>query len=344
MNLKKLLTIAAAAALLPFGLAAPPASADPVYNTRGPDVTVYNTPGGQIVGGRLWNTSCAMYSSTVVRCRTVIWATMIEYTGGRYQNRTGWHFNNLTYLPSDRAAWAANPLGRTGEFTNAGRRWKTECDTPATGRGACRSYIWTRYIQASGGRYSTVDGWVFNNQVLFSSATIAPVDALPVHVLDRAVLTPAGLGPIQRLSSMEDHARLGYALAPSGGDCRQYTSAAPLQARGIDVRAGEYPEERSPLYTMRVTTPNVKTDMGAHVGMTIAQVRALHPELTLVTKSGLYTGNSLTFATIRDGDDELIFYVGENRNESNMPYPSNGSRVTSIESAGYSAQWGGDGC
>ena len=126
------------------------AEAAPVYDPPKPAVTVYNTPGVQFVNGRTWRTQCDMYSSNVVRCRTEIWATQTQRDGGRYVTRSGWVFNNLTYKPSPRSSWKGNPLGETGTWTAAdGRKWRTECDTAATGRGGCRSYITADVIAAS---------------------------------------------------------------------------------------------------------------------------------------------------------------------------------------------------
>jgi len=94
--------------------------------------------------------------------------------GGVYVQKTGWNFNNMTYLPyMKRSQWASNPLGYTGQWTSTdGRKWRTECDTPATGGNGCRSYIWASYItsalDARGNRtYSWTNGWLFNNIVRF---------------------------------------------------------------------------------------------------------------------------------------------------------------------------------
>lgn len=136
-------------------------------------VDVYTTPGLHNVNGRQWKTDCTQYSSTVTRCRTEIVATQITLQGGRYVSKTGWVFNNLTYLPSARSQWAGNPLAISGEHTLSERRWLTECDTPRTGANACRSYIWTNYITSAqtpnGWVHSPTSGWVFNNIVKFSS-------------------------------------------------------------------------------------------------------------------------------------------------------------------------------
>lgn len=135
---------------------------------------LYSTPGFHVVNGRRWYTSCEPYSQTV-RCRTEIWSTQAQHSGGRFTAKTGWHFNNLTYLPlMTRTQWANNPLGHTGEFTSNGRRWRTECDTAATGRNGCRSFIWSPNLvqakKAADGSWSyyLADAWVFNNIVRFS--------------------------------------------------------------------------------------------------------------------------------------------------------------------------------
>ncbi|MDO5735091.1 MAG: NPCBM/NEW2 domain-containing protein [Propionibacteriaceae bacterium] len=144
----------------------------PSPSTGGP-VNVYTTPGFHFVNGRHWWTTCEPYSQTT-RCRTQIWSTQVEAKGGTFVSTTGWHFNNLTYLPSARSLWKNNPLGNTGSWTdNAGRDWMTECDTDRTGGNGCRTWIYTHVVEATakpGGGYSyrTAQKWVFNNLVLFS--------------------------------------------------------------------------------------------------------------------------------------------------------------------------------
>lgn len=135
-------------------------------------VNLYTTPGRHTYNGRQWNTNCAPYSQTV-RCTTEIWATQVKVVGNRYVHVTGWTFNNLTYVASPRSLWANNPLGETGEWVSNDRRWRTDCDSRITGRGGCRSYIWSRIVTATpqgGGAYTytSTGGWVFNNIVHFS--------------------------------------------------------------------------------------------------------------------------------------------------------------------------------
>lgn len=133
----------------------------------------YVQPGLFHINGRWWVTVCEPYSQTV-RCRTDIWATTVSEVKGNFVTHAGWAFNNYTYLPRmTRAQWAANPLGREGAWTAAdGREWRTECDTPATGKGGCRSHIRASVIEAlpradGGYDYAWTNKWVFNNMVLF---------------------------------------------------------------------------------------------------------------------------------------------------------------------------------
>ncbi len=135
-------------------------------------VDVYTTPGYHKLNGREWITSCEPYSVTE-RCRTYIYATQAQLISGKVVQRNGWFFNNLTYKASPRSVWKNNPLGYTNEWTtDEGRRWRTECDTPATGGNACRSYIWTNtldYVKQSDGSYAYKPNtkFVFNNIVRF---------------------------------------------------------------------------------------------------------------------------------------------------------------------------------
>lgn len=138
---------------------------------------VYATPGTWRVNGRQWRTSCERYSQTQ-RCRTQIWATTVTEVGGRFVQTSGWVHNNLTYLPMTPDRWATNPLGHTGRWSSAGRQWRTECHTPATGYG-CRVYIYAKKIVASPNRaggydYSWQWRWVLNNMVQFAKPATRP--------------------------------------------------------------------------------------------------------------------------------------------------------------------------
>ena len=134
---------------------------------------LYTTPGEHEVNGRRWRTTCVPYSQTQ-QCRTEIWGTTISQVGSRFVQSNGWVFNNMTYAASPRALWKGNPLGNAGEWTATnGRRWRTACDTPETGRNGCRSYIESDAIslitRANGSKYyQWVREFRFNNMVRFS--------------------------------------------------------------------------------------------------------------------------------------------------------------------------------
>ncbi|WP_143570925.1 hypothetical protein [Tessaracoccus sp. ZS01] len=127
---------------------------------------VYTTPGTHTLNGRQWMTVCAAYSPTIDRCRTEIYATQITRdAAGRFTQANGWAFNNLTYKPVAHNLWGNNPLATPGEWTEGGRRWRTECGTAATGKDGCRSYIHGTAYTSVGGRIEAVNQWMFNNIV-----------------------------------------------------------------------------------------------------------------------------------------------------------------------------------
>lgn len=133
-----------------------------------PMMEVYTVDGERTVNGRQWRTRCEPYSATA-RCFTDIWGTTIKRDGDRYVRTDGWVFNSLTYRWSPRPLWKNNPLGYANDgWTNAGRAWRTECDTAVTGRGACRSFVMATVVSWTGSGYRQETRWVFNNMVLFS--------------------------------------------------------------------------------------------------------------------------------------------------------------------------------
>jgi len=153
---------------------AQPIQTPPTEDDRRDDRSApYTLPGLHEVNGRQWYTTCQKYSITE-RCRTEIWADTVVTVDGRHQVKKAWVFNNLTYVKSPRSAWLGNPLAETGEWTaEDGRQWRTECDTAATGTGACRSYVRATLISAQpdgrgGYRFTQVNDWTVNNIVLFS--------------------------------------------------------------------------------------------------------------------------------------------------------------------------------
>ena len=139
-----------------------------------PEQAVYVVPGYHKVNGRYWWTECEKYSSNTVRCTTDIYASTVYQKDGAWYSQNTWVFNNLTYLPSPRHLWANNPLGGFGEVGRShswtatdGRKWRTECDTSKTGRGACRNYAVSTTASLVNGRVVQSDKEVFNGIVRF---------------------------------------------------------------------------------------------------------------------------------------------------------------------------------
>ncbi|RMB57764.1 hypothetical protein EAX62_14960 [Tessaracoccus antarcticus] len=255
---------------------------------------MYTTPGGQISGGRLWNTTCEKYSSNVVRCRAEIWGTQVQYRGGRYVSTTGWMFNNLTYLPSPQASWAGNNLARNNAgWTSAGRTWRTECDTATTGRGGCRSYVWTQQVGLEDGQYVSRSQWVFNNIVQFSTSAIQPVTRVPLWIIDHSRLDFTGLvpSPLQWGTSMKDLEKLGYFSLEPNEEGNKWMENPSLNRRGIFTWLWDDDE------TFRETIilePQIRTVDGAHVGMTFAEVKAIY-------------GDRVHLETKRNGQDQKFY-------------------------------------
>ena len=268
---------------------------------------VYNTPGGQISNGRLWDTSCEMYSSDVVRCRAQIWATQVQYRGGRYVSVTGWTFNNLSYLPSSRASWVENNLGQKNDRWNSGgRTWRTECDTATTGRGGCRSYVWTKQARLEGGRVVVRDAWVFNNLVLFASPTVPAVTKVPAWIIDQSRLDFTGLvgTPIHLGASFKDLAMLGYCRYDVEGGPDPWFPSQSIENRGIWAYSG--PGEIEYVHEVGIAVKGIRTVDGAQVGMTLGQLKTIYGNrLRMEVKEG--HGNMYT-AVVESGNKELVFW------------------------------------
>lgn len=143
-------------------------STGPGTGKDGSNVDIYVTEGRWSKNNRQWATDCSKYSTSVDRCETKIWATQITRDGGRYVNKSGWYFNNLTYKPAPRSSYANNPLGYTGSWVSEGRQWRTECDTALTGSNGCRTFVTADVIERDGSTYRTRTKEVFNNMVRFS--------------------------------------------------------------------------------------------------------------------------------------------------------------------------------
>lgn len=109
---------------------------------------VYTTEGTHAEQGRSWRTTCTQQPEAK-RCMTEVLGAQITTTPRRLASKQQWLFHTYTYLPSARSAWKNNPLGGNGEvgynqkWTKDGQQFRTECDTAASGKGACRTYVLT---------------------------------------------------------------------------------------------------------------------------------------------------------------------------------------------------------
>lgn len=149
------------------------------------DFDVYTSEGTHTHNGRQWRTTCERYSQTQ-RCRTEIFATTVAQVGGRFVQRNGWVFNNLTYAASPRGMWEGNRLaaggtvgGRATWKAADGRQWRTECDTAVTGGNGCRSYVEADVIESTSRGYAWTTTWILNNMVRFTTAGSQPPPAAP---------------------------------------------------------------------------------------------------------------------------------------------------------------------
>ncbi len=230
------------------------------------------------------------------------------------------HFHHepprATYLPSPRESWSKNGLGGYGiygflvEWQSDGRTWKTECDTATTGEGGCRSYILAKHVRAkkagSTWSYSIVEDWVFNNLVLFSGPTVPPVSTVPNWIVDcpGQWIEPKGLrcGPLRLGSNGDDLTRLGY-MSKRHGICGEYwVDSQSVKNRG--VRLGV----RGNVQDVSVSTNFIRTEIGAHVGMTVGQVKALYGAAFKVVPKENYDGTQY-FGTYREGAFESHWKV-----------------------------------
>ncbi|MCC2592772.1 hypothetical protein LKO27_04990 [Tessaracoccus sp. OS52] len=156
---------------------------------------VYTETGTWAYNGRTWVTNCTKYSTTVDRCETKIWGTQVTYANGKFTQKSQWVFNNLTYLTSPRSTWETwNPLVTPGEHTINGRKWRTQCDTPWTGRNGCRSEIWATIAGVKDGKFQNLNQWVFNN-IVHVTPVSCPVrqDTIRDIIADQSIVTDSCL-------------------------------------------------------------------------------------------------------------------------------------------------------
>ena len=216
------------------------------------ETDIYGVPGIYHLHGRDWRTQCEPYSQTQ-RCRTEIRATQVRQVNGKFVQKTGWYFNNLTYLSSPRALWATNPLGGYGVYGGTakwtgidGRQWRTVCDTPATGRNGCRTYATASVIEA----YKTAAGatayrWVtkeiFNNIVRFGPLAVVK-DVMMHTTVSLRYFDVTVSDPVSDADGTAFGARVKvcytHAHPDAGGDGKVRVSLDPWSFGVLDLEAG----------------------------------------------------------------------------------------------------------
>ena len=212
------------------------------------------------------------------------------------------HVDERMHLP---VTASSNNLGRTNNsWTSGGRQWRTECDTPVTGRGACRSYALVDAVTASGGSYVNEKQLVFNNVVLFSSASVPAVTEIPGWIIDQSSLGFTGLGPLQTGVPMKDLETLGY-VEDVFERCQFWPSSPSLRNRGVSVEHDSDEAVPQRAAGIAVTKPGIRTTAGAEVGMSLAEIRKIYgSSLELETKRGIF---DVYAAVVREGGHELVF-------------------------------------
>lgn len=214
----------------------------PTGQAKAAETDVYTVPGNHLVNGRYWKTECEKYSSTVVRCSTDIWGDKVVKHNGRYVAHEGWSFNNLTYLPSDRGAWKGNPLATPGTWKgDDGRSWRTECDTPATGRGGCRTYVITTALTDTYDGIVSSKTWAVNNIIQFATTSKPAVTSIPAAApklanvpVEQPIKSNVGQQIADYAKSKVGSRYVHAASGPNAFDCSGLTSWAYRQV-GIDI-------------------------------------------------------------------------------------------------------------
>lgn len=144
--------------------------------------------------------------------------------------------------------------------------------------------------------------------------------------LTNQVLTAEGLGPMKIGTPMRQVLANRWGVEDNG-DCVKWTTAPAIERQGVILNASY--ENTAQLDSVMVTNSRIRTQSGANVGMTIAQVRRVYGDrLTLESKftSGV---NPAQVHTVRAGTGEILFHVSGQ--------PTDNSRVTSMLARKYSA-------
>ena len=294
----------------------------------GPDV--YSTPGGQKKDGKLYKTSCVKRSNGVVRCETKVWSSVISLKKGKYVTDRGWHFDRYTYLSSARKLWKKSPYAAYGKksgkasWTSAGTKYRSECDSKKTGKGACRTYVWaTTITKSKAGKYTKKSAWKLSRVVKFAENGREKVTKVPTHVLDQSVLTTNGLGPLKLGAKYRDLQKLGYVRwARADEYCRAGFATATLEKRGLYVDVIRRDDR---LKEIQVTSSKIRTSNDSRVGLTMRQILENYGSRAVATTKFGMDGRFYAIEVVENG--KALVFIPEDWHGTDYDRPNDMSRL-----------------
>ena len=125
----------------------------------------------------------------------------------------------------------------------------------------------------------------------------------PSAVFPEAIVTTAGLGPLTVGMSLSALQQGGYVVANPSQCVSPWVSNAALEGDGVSLVVTD-----SALTAIYLAKPTYATDLGARVGMTVADLRKIYgADLVTDVKSG--GGGPFAVPIVRAGDGELVFFT-----------------------------------
>lgn len=135
----------------------------------------------------------------------------------------------------------------------------------------------------------------------FGTPSLIPTTG-PDALFPGAVMTTAGLGPLTIGMPSSALQRGGYVVA-NYTSCEPWVSNTALEYDGVMLAVTD-----DVLRAVYLSNATYATDMGARVGMTVADLRKIYgADLVTDVKSG--GGGPFAVAIVRTGDRELVFHT-----------------------------------
>lgn len=154
----------------------------------------------------------------------------------------------------------------------------------------------------------------------------------PNAVFPGAVVTTAGLGPLTAGMSVSALQQGSYVVANPSQCVSPWVSNAALEGDGVSLVVTD-----NVLTSIYLAKPTYATDLGARVGMTVAELRKIYgADLVTDAKSG--GGGPFAVPIVREDDRELVFHTSWTDGSF-----TDESKVETIVSEKYTRQYF-DGC